>query len=55
MCRAASNHGVVGRLFVPIVTTFVPVSRFEIERLDLVMTSLLTNQPVPYGSERARD
>ena len=31
------------------------VSRFEIERIDLAITSLLANQPVASESERARD
>ena len=37
-------------------TTLVfPVSRFEFERIDLAMTSLLANQPVASESERAWD
>ena len=33
----------------------MPVSRFEFERIDLAMASLLANQPVVSESERARD
>ena len=32
-----------------------PVSRFEFERIDLAITSLLANQPVASESERASD
>ena len=33
----------------------IPVSRFEFERIDLAIASLLANQPVASDSERARD
>ena len=33
----------------------VPLSRFEFERIDLAITSLLANQPAASKSERARD
>ena len=36
-------------------TACMPASRFEFERIDLAITSLLSNQPVALESERARD
>ena len=34
---------------------WVPLSRFEFDRIDLAITSLWANQPVASESERARD
>ena len=36
-------------------TACMPTSRFEFKRIDLAITSLLSNQPVALESERARD